>query len=413
MTSDSKPTPSAARLWIARGLLSAGSLAVALLVARAWLGAVEPPRSVYEPDDELLYRLGPGSAKTFRFPGEPDGPGVPVRINELGFRGEDFPLDEARPRVLVYGDSFVAAEFSPLEETFVHQLQVELTRRLDRPVRAVNAGVVGYGPDQVLLRLDRDLPRVTPDLVLVVLYPGNDYGDLMRNHLVRLGPDGGLVRRHPRISDELRARWASEASAGPIEEFRRIVGGEPRDTDRPRRIPTAEEFLERALSLAEREFEDVVERDVGVITQFWADHHDADIALDPDSPPSRYKLALMEQVVAAIADRCAAAGTPVAFVHVPALLDVCPDAPFAVDTGRHPTYDPARLCRLLDEMVRREGAPSLDLQPVFREAGGCALYFANGDQHWNGAGRSLAARTVAAFLLGEGPLADALARDGR
>ena len=45
--------------------------------------------------------------------------------------------------MVVYGDSFVAAEFSKVEERFASRLGVRLTEEGQAPVEAINAGVVG------------------------------------------------------------------------------------------------------------------------------------------------------------------------------------------------------------------------------------------------------------------------------
>ena len=100
-----------------------------------------------------------------------------------GFRG-DLDLDrdrESTARLLVLGDSFVMAENVPLEGTFVRQLAFELERGLGCEVEGVNAGRSGYGPDQSLLLLEREIDTVAPDVIVCVLCAHNDVGDLARN----------------------------------------------------------------------------------------------------------------------------------------------------------------------------------------------------------------------------------------
>src|SRR6185503_7481910 len=109
-----------------------------------------------------------------------------VHVNALGLRGDEpEPTANGRQRIVVYGDSFVEAEFSPLAETFPKRLEARL-RAAGVPLEVLNAGVVGYGPDQVCVRLEKELTQLRPDLLIVALASGNDYGDLVRNKLFRL-----------------------------------------------------------------------------------------------------------------------------------------------------------------------------------------------------------------------------------
>ena len=116
------------------------------------------------------------------------------RINQWGFRGPD--LDPRMPahRIMVYGDSNVEAQFSNDGQTFAVQLHRELAGRFGLDYQVINAGVVGYGPDQVALRLEDELDVWHPDLIIDVIFADNDYGDLIRNGLYQIGPDGALSR---------------------------------------------------------------------------------------------------------------------------------------------------------------------------------------------------------------------------
>ena len=68
-------------------------------------------------------------------------------------------------------------------------------------------------------------------------------------------------------------------------------------------------------SLAEYE-NPVVQRD-SVVRNFFRDHHDADIAVAPESASARYKVALMSAVLRAIRDEAAARGVRFVVTVVP------------------------------------------------------------------------------------------------
>ncbi len=64
------------------------------------------------------------------------------------------------------------------------------------PAEVLNAGVVGWGPDQEYLRMQRELDRLKPTVVVLAIFADNDKGDLMRDRLFRLAPDGACFEAH-------------------------------------------------------------------------------------------------------------------------------------------------------------------------------------------------------------------------
>jgi lysophospholipase L1-like esterase len=109
-----------------------------------------------------------------------------LRMNRFGYRGPDWSL---RPpadtfRIAVIGDSFVESSNLPDE----HALTAFIEKRLsvcpaftDRRVEVLNFGVSGYGTAQQYLLLQRKVVPFHPDLVLLVLYVGNDVSDNTRS----------------------------------------------------------------------------------------------------------------------------------------------------------------------------------------------------------------------------------------
>jgi hypothetical protein len=114
---------------------------------------------------------------------------------------------------MVYGDSNVQARFSSLEDTFSHRLEIGLESRLGTKVDVINAGVIGFGPDQSLLRFIKDADVYRPNVVIFHVFADNDFGDLLRNRLFELAPDGTLVETpHQRkLLAEEKAKLAPDA----------------------------------------------------------------------------------------------------------------------------------------------------------------------------------------------------------
>jgi lysophospholipase L1-like esterase len=132
-------------------------------------------------DPELEFSFQPGYSGRMTLAGEYD---VPFRINAQGLR-DDHEYAAEHPgtaRVLLVGDSFVFGVGVELQDSLGKQLEQALNAGPDgapppRPVEVVAAGVPSYGLDAYALLVERWVPRLRPDLVVVALYPGNDLLD--------------------------------------------------------------------------------------------------------------------------------------------------------------------------------------------------------------------------------------------
>ena len=108
--------------WPARLALVFASTAIMLGITELVFRAFLPVRGMlYVLDDRYLFRHIPGSRKLAGAAGE-NGRKVLVTINAAGRRGDESALRQAVHRVVVYGDSFVSAEYTPESDTYVSQL---------------------------------------------------------------------------------------------------------------------------------------------------------------------------------------------------------------------------------------------------------------------------------------------------
>jgi hypothetical protein len=168
----------------------------------------------YAPDEFCGTRLRPEFEGWWRKEGS-----AFVKINSYGFRhGNRQPEKPPRTlRIAVLGDSFIEAFQVSDDQTFCAVLERELSEcaALDgQPVEVLNFGVSGYGTAQELLMLRHYVWAYAPDIVVLVLFAGND----VRNNSRDLEPykvrpffrleQGNLVldnsfREHP---DYLKAR---------------------------------------------------------------------------------------------------------------------------------------------------------------------------------------------------------------
>lgn len=394
------PTPLAPSRPLATLALAVVAVLVAGLVAEGLLRFAYPIHAaLFEPDPELLFRLRPGARKIHVEPGTSRR--TTVSINRLGLRGPELgAADGPKRRIVVYGDSFVLAAFSPRQATFSERLGVHLGERTDQDIEVLNAGVAGYGPDQALLRMQREFDTLHPDAIVLTVFLGNDFGDPIRNKIYRLDADGKLAERphalHPKMLADLHGghrRLLLPRLARGVLDGLRPPSPPP---------PLAERLLEwRDLQTAE--LNDYFANDIAV--RLFEDFYDAQLVLAPDAPPSRLKVALLSALLARARAATEARGIPLLVVGVPAALDVCAARGEAGRALRErlPSYDPDLLSEAFRAAAGSAGVEVVDLTADFLEApgGACGLYFAGETAHWNDVGQELAARVVGERMAGE------------
>lgn len=378
------------------------ALAMGEFVLRGLVGARF--ESTYQLHEDYIYELKPGSRRQYVHLPANGGDSLIYRVNSDGFRGDELESGNDATRVVVYGDSFIHAEYSHLEDTFVKRLESHLSEAGSGKVEVVNAGVAGYGPDQVLLRLDDELPWLDPELLIVGIYAGNDFGDLVRNKLFRLDDAGNLVRNDPRIDPEI--VYGAKLSNRELV-LRKVlrnaadaIGGDDVPMD-------MEGSIDAAMAQQVREYEEFVEAGDDTVRELRSDPYSVDVSAAPDSASARYKVQLMSAVLSRIQQTSEAHRVPAIFVIIPHPIDVLRGnhSSGVVNRSRFPNYNPDRLTSTLVDVCRDHDLRCVDLLNVMREQGGESLYLKGGDDHWNDRGQHVAARYVASWLKERGEVA--------
>lgn len=383
--------------------LALASTLLCLAAGEVFLRRFSPVRGhIYQLDDGRLHKHLPGSRKVYRHPPSSGGGWIMVHINREGRRGPLAAPPEV-PKVLVYGDSFIAAEYSRLEDTFVARLERHLHEPTGSPIQVLNCGVSAYGPDQVALALAEELPALKPRLVIAAIYAGNDFGDLLRNKLFRLDAGGKLARQSPVLADALKSHFAEAGRQSPLHLVRLGQSALSR-LSRPQGSAPATSASEPSLSLMEQwlalrraEYESFIGGDMRV-TNLLEDGYDADVSLEPRSPSAAYRRQLMARVIEHLRDIALKNRVPLLLLLIPAPFDVVDDYELKPDVAKHPDYQPGGLTDALEAAAREAGVPHLNLFRPFQQAGASALYFRGGNDHWNSAGQDLAAKLAADFL---------------
>jgi lysophospholipase L1-like esterase len=216
-------------LLLAASLVLVGAAAEVALRLAGWAPLYDVysrPELFWRHDDRLGWSLEPGARGRYvgprPFPVEFDSE---IAINSLGLRGPD-PV-QRRPgelRVLFLGDSVVAGFEVDEPDTFVARTERALQSRFDGGVRAINAGVRGYGTDQSLLWYRQRGVALAADLVVLV-FAANDFEDNVTLHRARrpFGKGGFALRSSGALEPvglpvpryELCSSWVLDAGYAP------------------------------------------------------------------------------------------------------------------------------------------------------------------------------------------------------
>lgn len=170
--------------WKAKLGLFLVSLSLTALVAEVGLRlcGFEAPH-VLTPEDRRQYKFEPGGSFIYR--GYLDGMfsdfATPVRLNRLGFHDVEHRIERAATntyRLMVVGDSYVAALSCPLEQTFYRRLEARLQR--DNPLGRPSYEVIACGQgnqaqEKETLYVQKLGPDYRPDAVLLLFFCGNDF----------------------------------------------------------------------------------------------------------------------------------------------------------------------------------------------------------------------------------------------
>jgi hypothetical protein len=130
-------------------------------------------QALFMQDHRIGHRLRPGATATYttaEFSTE-------IAINHQGVRDDEAigPKAPDERRVIILGDSLVLSVQVPFEKTFGEGLESSMNAA--DPAhrwRVINGGVQGYGPVQAWLFFEHELAALEPDIVLIVVFVGND-----------------------------------------------------------------------------------------------------------------------------------------------------------------------------------------------------------------------------------------------
>jgi hypothetical protein len=146
-------------------------LAICEVLIRIILPQINDHDTMFQFEKELGWEFIPNKKGEIVYEG---GIQLTVAVNEDGYRDVPFREKEGKTKIMVLGDSFVSNISVAEEEVFTKLIEDQFT-----DTSVYNLGVNGYGQVQEYIVLKKWLPKIQPDVVVVLIYLRNDFSDNM------------------------------------------------------------------------------------------------------------------------------------------------------------------------------------------------------------------------------------------
>ncbi len=294
-----------------------------------------------ELDRQRLYRVKPWPNRS---------------INSWGYRDREFGAK--RPgtyRIVVIGDSFPMGLAVEPTETFPKQLE----QQLGKGYEVFNLGITGYGPDQEYVVIQEDVLRLHPDLVIWSIFAGNDFGDVVNDHLYEISADNSL---QPRVDNYV-----------------------------TNHVPTFRLNLAYNMFRYGSFLSPTVEKMID--STFFQDH--THILTDPSERYRAIGVPLVQRLITEGVVLLKKNGISVAFVIVPSFEIVQDDSRLKVEGVPPELYETNE--NLAMAIAGSTALPAVNLTQLFRSRASEELYTTS-DRHFSIAGHRLAAEEIASLL---------------
>jgi hypothetical protein len=322
-----------------------------------------------------------------------------VRLNSLGVHDVEHTL--AKPedvvRIVVVGDSYVAAFEVAIEEAFwsVAERELETCKALGgRRVEFINLSKRGYGTTEELLALRRFGFDYDPDWVVLAFLTGND----LRNNSRALKRSNRPYYVHAEDG-----RLVLDESYAESDDYRRSLGWRGAlwraSVNRSRLLQVGLQLRRRwkgwREEVATRRLEEGGEPGL-----------DDGVYLEPNDPAWRSAWRVSEDVIRLMRDEVEARGARFLLATLSNAIQVDPDRArrerYAARIGARDLFHPDRR---LEAFARSEGIAAIALAPELRawaeESGRCVHGFEGPWRcrgHWNADGHRVAGEKLAAAL---------------
>ncbi|MBO6524095.1 MAG: SGNH/GDSL hydrolase family protein [Balneolaceae bacterium] len=366
-------------------------------------GQYEQPELAFQFNEDYLVELVPTIKKTYIRSEENGGDSIHWKVNRDGFRGSELKND-SEVKVMVYGDSNIQARFSVEESTYVYKLGKFLKESTGKGIEVINAGVVGFGPDQAMLKFEREVDIYKPDVVILNIFAGNDFGDIIRNRLFELNEKNGLVKTPFKTEPDQEFK-KEEGFKFRLLEWTKSVREGMDERRNEKRAVEAPEAYERGVfdyfDKANQEAYEIYKKGEQRYFSNFQDSYETDIATAPESEASQEKKLLMKSVIARMNELAIEKEVQFAVQILPSSTDLTPSNYVLGNEflkKNYPDYNQGRLTNILSEFTRELEIPSINLYQMFLQNNPETLFFRGENNHWNDFGQDLAAKVAASFI---------------
>ncbi len=151
---------------------------------------------------------------------------VEFTCNSEGFRDYNHNLNQSKRRILVMGDSHAWGWGVEQDNLFSHYLETLLNARLNKKIEVVNIASPGWSPAQYLIAWELLNKDYDPEILILLLYEGNDLGELYSAELFsdfwpvfRLDKSGKLI--YPRLPPPSKEQW-NQARERALQDTKKI-----------------------------------------------------------------------------------------------------------------------------------------------------------------------------------------------
>ncbi|MEN6621000.1 MAG: SGNH/GDSL hydrolase family protein [Smithella sp.] len=302
-----------------------------------------------------------------------------ISINSAGMRDKEYsiPKTVGKKRIAILGDSFTSSFGVYDNEAFAKIMEEKLLTGTE----VLNFGVNGYGPTQELLLLQTKAIKYRPDLVIMVIYVGNDFDDI-----------GG-------VSDWIDGYLRPKA----------VINAEGKLQFRGIPVPLSEKYikLKRAKLRCEAprsHFIDFIDKAIQR-KKYSINFTPSEIRLCKKRYDNNTGDAfrLMGAIVNETNEYCRKKGSKFMVVVAPTIVQVFENRYWNEIKKKYDLkdndYNLMQPNYVLSDICRNAGIPMVDLTPPLKsatESGNDTYYIRN--QHWNKAGEQIAAETIARFI---------------
>lgn len=301
-----------------------------------------------------------------------------VKTNSRGERGPNVPIGENDFIILGLGDSFAFGQGVDFNETFFEIIENKLQENYPgKNARVLNFGVGGYNNKQELLMAKRLSSEMSPKLVIVGVFIGNDIYGNAENFLNYDVQNYCLVSNQSQTS---RKKYFKELIGENFKSYAFI-------SQKIRMIPVLREFLISIGLMGEKRMPPYVET-----------------LKNPPAKTIESGWIETDKTIREFADFAEQNSAKTVFVLIPSAYQVYGGKLkkefelYGVNPAGYEIDYPEK--RIKNELEGKKNVVVIDLLPEFRENSGKKLYYEN-DPHWNAEGNRLAAEIIFKKLADE------------